>query len=179
MARRYAFCIIEHLRKLFGNPMVGAEIGVGDGGTTVPLLRAFPEMQLYAVDPWEIGDPENTTASLVTTDRLRLLRETFLVNIRGLTDRVVVLPMMSVDACERVKDGELDFAFIDGDHRYQAVHDDLWAWWPKLRNGGIMICHDYRARRYYGVIQAVTEFCLEHNLTIEMLDPTMCMLRKA
>jgi predicted O-methyltransferase YrrM len=38
----------------------------------------------------------------------------------------------------KVKDGSLDFVFIDADHRYLAVIKDLAAWTPKLKPGGTL-----------------------------------------
>jgi len=75
--------------------------------------------------------------------------------------------------------GELDFIFIDADHRYRFVKGELNAWWPKLRAGGVMAghdfdkplneCHTMGVAKYvdhdcgedgihYGVILAVEEF---------------------
>ena len=48
-----------------------------------------------------------------------------------------------MDALQFLKDGELDFIYIDGDHRYEGVLADLNGWRPKLREGGIMAGHDW------------------------------------
>jgi predicted O-methyltransferase YrrM len=48
-----------------------------------------------------------------------------------------------LDALEYFKDGQLDFIYIDGDHRYEGVLADLTNWKPKLRAGGIMAGHDF------------------------------------
>jgi hypothetical protein len=56
----------------------------------------------------------------------------------------------------------LDFAFIDGNHRYEHVRADLHAWWPKIRAGGLLSGHDYGVCRdatgQWGVRCAVDEF---------------------
>ena len=51
--------------------------------------------------------------------------------------------MTSVKAAEAFSPDSVDLAFIDGDHRYEPVRDDLVAWWPKLRAGGIFCGDDY------------------------------------
>lgn len=50
---------------------------------------------------------------------------------------------------------QFDMIFIDADHSYQAVRDDILAWWKHLRAGGFMLGHDYHTKQYPGVAEAV------------------------
>jgi len=50
--------------------------------------------------------------------------------------------MQTVEAAAYVGTGELDFVFIDADHRYKSVLADIKAWMPKVRNGGYITGHD-------------------------------------
>jgi hypothetical protein len=54
-------------------------------------------------------------------------------------------------------DGWFDLVFLDADHRYRAVRDDLKAWIPKVWSGGIVACHDYDSEQFPGVTKAVRE----------------------
>ena len=36
-----------------------------------------------------------------------------------------------------------DFIYIDADHSYEACKLDLESYWPKLKQGGIMMGDDY------------------------------------
>jgi len=54
-------------------------------------------------------------------------------------------------------DGYFDLVFIDGDHTYEAVLQDLKAWTPKVRKGGWVSGHDC-IRRTPGVAKALEEF---------------------
>ena len=56
-----------------------------------------------------------------------------------------------------MKHHSLDLVFIDGDHSYDAVVDDIEAWEPKVRPGGVLGGHDF-AVNFEGVIRAVTEW---------------------
>jgi len=49
----------------------------------------------------------------------------------------------SVAAAETFKDGTLDLVYIDADHKWWSVVQDLAAWWPKVRPGGVMLGHDF------------------------------------
>lgn len=44
---------------------------------------------------------------------------------------------------KKVSDVSLDFVYVDARHDYKGVADDLRAWWPKLKCGGIFAGHDY------------------------------------
>ena len=53
--------------------------------------------------------------------------------------------------------GWVDFVFIDAEHTYEGVRDDIIAWSPKVRPGGIIAGHDYTPERFPGVVAAVDE----------------------
>jgi predicted O-methyltransferase YrrM len=59
---------------------------------------------------------------------------------------LTVLPYSSFQqsTLEQVKSvtKELDFLFIDGDHRYEAIKNDFYMYYPLVRKGGIIALHD-------------------------------------
>lgn len=58
----------------------------------------------------------------------------------------------------------LDVLFIDGDHTYEFVLNDLLTWGPKVKDGGLILCHDSNTQTYAGVRRAIDEFCAKYNL---------------
>ena len=48
-----------------------------------------------------------------------------------------------MQAVDLFQNESLDFIYIDARHDYKAVWDDLEAWFPKLRKGGLFSGHDY------------------------------------
>ncbi len=71
-----------------------------------------------------------------------------------------------------------DLVFIDAEHSYEGVKQDIQLWSPLLRSGGILCGHDYHGEygaRYPGVKEAVDELLGEDN--IEQL-PDCVWLRK-
>ena len=62
----------------------------------------------------------------------------------------------SVEAAPELEDGSLDFVFIDANHSYDAVKNDIIAWAPKVRSGGVLCGHDYNS--FPGVQKAVDDF---------------------
>jgi len=66
----------------------------------------------------------------------------------------------------------LDFVYIDADHSYKSVKEDINAWAPKVREGGIVAGHDYYLTRAgnIGVIAAVNEYVKEHGYSLQLTD---------
>ncbi|MFC1612653.1 class I SAM-dependent methyltransferase, partial [Patescibacteria group bacterium] len=54
-----------------------------------------------------------------------------------------ILKKKSMDALADFPDGSLDFVFIDADHRFQHITNDLAEWSKKVKIGGIISGHDF------------------------------------
>lgn len=57
--------------------------------------------------------------------------------------RVGIIRKLSVEAAKHFGEAVLDWVYIDGNHSYEAVVDDIHAWLPKLKPGGLIGGHDY------------------------------------
>jgi predicted O-methyltransferase YrrM len=64
--------------------------------------------------------------------------------------------MTTNEASKLFEDGSLDGVFIDADHSYEAVKQDIQNWLPKIRVGGILAGHDYNST-FQEVMKAVNE----------------------
>ena len=149
--------------------ITGAEVGVKEGYLSEALLRKLPCLTLHLVDRWATVDPDSQYAK--SGDRVpRLSQAQFDEIYNGCVercafagDRAVYHVGDSADMAADVPDGSLDFVFIDADHSYEGCLQDLRAWWPKVKPGGLFAGHDYkdaeRARHDgKGVAQAVDDF---------------------
>lgn len=140
----------------------GAEIGVWKGKFAAVLCHANPRLKLICVDPWSVqpdylsawNTKENMDYSYMKARKklaaydIRFIRKT------------------SVDAAKEIPDGSLDFVYIDGNHRYENVAQDILAWVPKVRTGGVVSGHDYltEPKNHTGVEQAVKDYTTEHEI---------------
>lgn len=131
----------------------GAEIGVAEGRFSLSMM-GWGFKKLYLVDIWEhrADLPGDGSSSQEWHD----------LNFRGAKERlkkfgnkVVFLKGESKDRVHDIPDNSLGFVYLDGNHSYESVLQDLRMWTPKLKEGGIMAGHDYNL---YGVKQAVNEF---------------------
>ena len=77
--------------------------------------------------------------------------------------------MDSASASKLFPDNFFDFIYIDGDHSYEAVKNDLHMWHPKLKKYGVMCGDDFSHISGRGVIEAVQEFSFEKKLIIHTI----------
>jgi hypothetical protein len=75
----------------------------------------------------------------------------------GTHNKATLLRAYSYDVKHYFQDESIDFVYIDGEHTYKAVAQDIDDWWPKVKRGGILSGHDYNETNP-GSIQAVDEF---------------------
>jgi len=125
------------------------EIGAYSGEGTVVIAKHFKEVM--AIDPWLNGYDINDVASQQCP--MKFVFEAFQERTTPLGN-VSYSRGKSLDALEFVKDGGLDFIYIDGDHRYESVLADLNGWKAKLGAGGVMAGHDWS---FKSVQQALVE----------------------
>jgi len=123
--------------------MVIAEVGAWLGCSTAVMGKVAKENKgiVYTVD-WFRGSGEKTPLKGVAdrNDIFNIFRTN--MNELGLQDAIKPLVMTSSDAVNIIKDNMFDLIFIDADHVYQAVKQDIEMWLPKLKKNGIICGHD-------------------------------------
>ena len=65
-----------------------------------------------------------------------------------------IWPFESVSVAKAFQFGSLDGIFIDGAHDFHSVCDDLAAWLPKVKEGGIIAGHDFNFPEVHKAITA-------------------------
>jgi hypothetical protein len=123
------------------NYKTGVEIGTFKGYFAQHILRNW-NGTLYMVDVWrELEKKEYTDISNRTTEDNVWFEA--MKAIDGFEDRALMLRMKSNQASKLFADDSLDFIYIDANHKYDAVKEDIELWWPKLKSGGMLAGHDY------------------------------------
>ena len=155
----------EILSRLPDYPVTVAEVGVWDGQLSELLLRARDDLTLVMVDRWEAVQADHRYATEGSRTLGHKPAEEFAAAMacaRDRTafagDRVKVLKGESVQQAGWVLDGTLTMCFLDADHSYDGVSEDLRAWWPKVMPGGYMAGHDWKHPAQGQVEQAVHDW---------------------
>lgn len=117
---------------------VGAEIGVYKGAFTEKFCKAG--LKMYAIDPWKGYSGAGKNQEIQE-------RQDFLY---GHTQRTLVpyrdcniIRAFSMDAVKQFRHDSLDFVYIDGDHSFRYIAEDIAEWSKRVRSGGIVSGHDY------------------------------------
>jgi hypothetical protein len=172
----------------------GVEIGVFKGEFSKNILNNW-NGTLYMVDVWrELGEEYEDSSN--HKEHIDAYQQT-MDNIKGFEDRGIMVRATSEIAANMFQDESLDFIFIDANHAYDFVVEDINLWFPKLKKGGVFSGHDYINMDWYGdlnfapngkdkfiysymndgteiynglfgVNPAVDEFCKEHNYNVNV-----------
>lgn len=117
---------------------VGAEIGAAKGEFSGKFAKAG--LTHYAIDPWRVYSDyyrdhkwdrkmqryyEQAKKTLSPYPNATIIRKT------------------SMEAVLDFKDDSLDYVYIDGNHLFKYIAEDLSEWTKKVRKGGIVAGHDY------------------------------------
>lgn len=130
------------------------EIGVWCGRSTTALCCGVREYgAVFAVDHFG-GSPEEDTAharAKSSAGRLALIEQAT-ANLSRFPCCTIFIGN-SVDMAPALP-GNLDMVFIDGGHDERSVANDIDAYLPKIRSGGMMCGHD---RHWPGVSAAIKD----------------------
>jgi hypothetical protein len=117
---------------------VGAEIGTYRGEFAEKFCKEG--LKLYAIDPWMGYEGAGRTEQ--KQDKQDLNYEEAKKVLAPYPDCLLIRET-SREALKLIPDGSLDFVYLDGDHRFQYIAEDLVEWSKKVRTGGIVSGHDY------------------------------------
>jgi len=141
--------LFELAAQLPESPQV-VEIGSYIGASTCFLAAGARSKggKVVAVDTW---------TNIAMSEGPRDTYQEFLQNIEPFRDCIVVMQGESQEIGKNFFDA-IDLLFIDGDHSYEGVCDDVKIWLPKVKDNGLVVFHDYSWAD--GVQRAIKEFIL-------------------
>ena len=171
----------------------GAEVGTFKGEFSKEIVRRWFGT-LYMVDVWRgLGDEyEDASNHIYFSEGVY---GDAMKNIQGFEDQAVMIRASSEVASNIFEDKSLDFVYIDANHAYDFVVQDIELWYPKVKDGGFFCGHDYINMDWYndpnfaengkdkhiwwddthyngkfGVNPAVDEFCEKYNYTASVTN---------
>ncbi len=156
--------------------LIGVEVGVHEGDHALSLLENLDIKKLYLIDPWEYykeyeGDYKGYMDVAITglPDAEKVTRRRMI----KYANQVEIIKSFSSKCLTQIPDN-LDFVYIDANHDYKFITEDMRNFWKKVRTGGIMGGHDYYngyQRMCDDVIRAVGEFAYENKLQLRVETP--------
>ncbi len=160
------------------NLLVGCELGVAFGTHSAYILGNTEVSKLYSIDPYR------HFPNSVYPDGMNLEQQAFDVlyekvqrRLSAFGDRTSILRMTSGDAAQLFVNDSLDFVYIDANHTYLGVWQDLNTWINKVRPGGLLIGDDYDHPAHPGVKKAVDQFFAQRNIKLNISDRTWWIIK--
>lgn len=167
----------------------GVEVGSFKGQFAREICRSWFGT-LYMVDVWRPLGEEYTDSSNHKGAHSKAYQDA-IFSIESFEHRAIMIRADSKSACELFADESLDFVYIDANHAYDFVVEDIELWYPKVKKNGYLMGHDYIAMDWYndpnflangkdkhiysatgfyfgvfGVNPAVDEFCKKNDYTL-------------
>jgi hypothetical protein len=131
----------EFVRHYINNITNGvfAEIGVCHGSLSNYILSNNSTCKLYCIDPYISYEDYVDSCNDIVGDNLYYSTMNMLTS--KYNGRVEFIRKKSTDSSNDVPNN-LDFVYIDGNHKCKYVLEDLEQWYDKLKPGGFIICDD-------------------------------------
>jgi hypothetical protein len=148
------------------NLKTGCEIGVAFGTHSEHILQNSGVETLYSVDPYRYfptGYDDGMNLDQSYFDILHIFSKE---RLSRFGKRSSMIRKTSQEAAEEFTCNQLDFIYIDANHSYEAVKQDLESWYDKVRPGGLIAGDDYDHPNFPGTKQAIDEFFADKGLPI-------------
>lgn len=127
---------------------VAAEIGVWAGAFAAKNLASWQGEHYWMIDAWGHRNNDSKRVGELSDNNeedvhhLKRMNSAATITATWASKRTL-LRSFSVPAASQFEDNSLDWIYVDALHTQYAVDQDLIAWWPKLKVGGMMSGDDF------------------------------------
>jgi predicted O-methyltransferase YrrM len=141
-------------------PRVCVELGTHKGASAIGLTRLLRTWggHLVCVDSWNPVFSGEVGVLAVCAANLQAA---------GVAPWVRLIVATTAEAAAAWRDAWIDYLYIDADHSREGCAADLAAWWPHVRDGGLVAGDDYDNPDSPGVAEAWDAFERAHGQTFE------------
>jgi hypothetical protein len=119
------------------------EVGVQEGIFSEYILQRTQPKQLVLIDCWE-KQPQNVyndPANVSNQEQIRKFKR--VCRKFSHLSQIKIIKNFSSLASYQFTDNSVDWIYLDANHSYAAVKEDIKNWWPKIKKGGFLTGHDY------------------------------------
>lgn len=139
--------------------LTGVEIGVGLGNNAESILKTLSIRKLFLIDPY-LSYHENGRLITQSAKSILIAKN----RLSNFEDKIKFIYKKSFEALTLVPNN-LDFVYIDGNHEYDSVKQDIQLYYPKIKEDGVIGGHDFSSD-FFGLCKAVFEFVNNNNLNL-------------
>lgn len=177
----------EDMLKAIPKGGIMAELGVFKGEFSIKINKICKPKELILIDSWAgvnlysgdaNGNHLNGIRQYYTGQELYNITETNIKKCKG----IITMVKATTAILGAFEDNMFDMIYIDADHSYEGVLNDLKNAYNKIKNGGYIMGHDYEHNMHktnnsynFGVKQAVDDFCRTYNQEISMKGMDGCV----
>ena len=131
------------------------EVGSYCGESSEIIASNFLKSTLNCVDPWESYTEEGSTYNLHQQSLELKEAESLFDLVASKYNNIIKNRLSSIQYASQIEDESIDFIYIDGNHQYASIIEDLTIWNEKIKTGGIIAGHDFS---WSPVSRAIYEF---------------------
>lgn len=134
------------------------EVGVWRGTNIISIAKRFNSVMCYGYDSYD--SLEYSNQSFYKDDKAQILIKEADIVFNHVKSESLKLKNFflyrksSEQGANDFEDESIDMVFIDANHSFLSVKNDINNWLPKVKKGGCLSGHDY-SLKFYGVVQAV------------------------
>jgi hypothetical protein len=147
------------MKKTGKKNIVAVEVGVFYGDNARSILRTLDIEHLYLVDPYKTY----TCGGFEVKMDDKILKEAKR-KLKPWKDKISWVHKYSDIAIYEIPDA--DFIYLDANHDYEFIKEDLRRYYHKMKFGGIFGGHDLKVH-HLGTVRAVVEFTNEYGLKLK------------
>lgn len=159
---------LEEIVRLMPERGTILEIGSAHGVTAAKIADARPTGHVFSIDsyhPYGDGDPYEIPSRRLADWRrnCRQNQSLWVGDIRSFHRQCGI---------------KFDVVLVDGDHNYVGAMTDLLYAKALVKDGGVILAHDYRNSDWIQVPEAVDRFCIEQWFEVARVVNTLAVLKR-
>ena len=156
--------------------LIGAEVGVYEGKNAQNILNNTSTITLYLIDPYE--EYEDYPDFKIWKRRPLIEAEAEAHQRLASYDKQVVWVRQKFGSLLNYSFPPLDFVYIDGNHKYEYVLEDIQLANQIVKVGGLIGGHNYFTTKLFGgVKKAVDYFVKTNNIKLYTRNPDWWFLK--
>jgi|TARA_A100000171_G_C2118252_1_gene139145 hypothetical protein len=136
-----------------GDNLVGLELGVLRGDSSMAVLHNCSIKKLYLIDNWEpysdylknIPDGKAHHHCNEADSEWNEYATRHRVKYSGMKEKVEIIKEDSLKAVNHIPNASLDFIFFDAMMHEKQSYEEAFAYYPKIKKGGFFMGHDSNA----------------------------------